>query len=137
MTNEAMGAEVSSDTVMPTLEEQLKSIDESNEGFKEAIDFGNRMVNLFQSEEFQVVVNRPYLEEEALRLGGLLSGPDVLKQEQIDNINKDLAAIKSFKIFFKRKYEDAAYAEQSIAANEEYRKEVTAAYAEMYAQENE
>lgn len=125
--NEAMN--ITSDEF--NLREQLADIDASIEEQKRIIEISEATEELMSNQAFRTVILDEYITKEAARLCEILTEPNPLKRDQIENVIEMTSAIRHFKTFLRHKREDGEQAENTIEQLNKLREEVCAGNAEI------
>jgi hypothetical protein len=118
------------------LRDTLAGIDAAIEKYKRDIKRGEDLKILMENEQFKSVILDGYIEEESRRLFRILTDPTGAMPFTEDQLQLKLAAISTFKGYVGTKdhkgtiLELAENATLMIAREEDYRREVTAEYAE-------
>ena len=112
-------------TEQVTLKDRLAEIDETIAAYQEQIEFGEALARLEANPDYQLVILKGYLEEEAKRITDLIVGDDLLKREQMENIVEMGLSIRNLKQFVKYKKLDAQHAPSYIEETLEFRRQVT------------
>jgi hypothetical protein len=118
------------ETVEVTLQERLAEIDATIDELQMQIQFGEAMKRLEANPDYQLVIDSGYLKAEADRITGLIVGDDPIRRDVMENIVEAGLSIRNFKQFIKYKKMDAAHAPTQIEENIQFRKAVTAEYAQ-------
>lgn len=126
---EAMGIEFEDGTVS-TLKESLEATDKAIAEQKEKIALGEALKRMEKFEEFQMIFQEKFFNEEADRLKDALTNPSIYKKEMVENMFDMMSSIRHVKQFLMYIKADADAAPQIIEDNENFRKEITRISAE-------
>lgn len=111
------------------LKEQLAEIDARIAELENGIELGKALEELHENEAFKKVFLDGYFENEAKRLFGVLVTPSTLKRDVIENIQDKLSSIRNVKQYFGVVLQNAHMAPEQLVEEQNYRKEVTASFA--------
>ena len=113
------------------LKTELADIDKRIEHLRANIELARALEELHTDDDrFKKVFLDGYFGDEANRLCEVLLEPSSLKRDVILNINDKISSIRNLKQFFGVIHQNAIMAPDQIVEEEEYRKQVTARYAQ-------
>lgn len=104
----------------------IKDIELNIQQAKTLVEFGTALDKLRINREFQLVINKGYFEQEAIRLVHLKADPSMQTKESQASIITQMDAIGNLNQYFQMIFHRAAMASKAIEADEETHAELTA-----------
>lgn len=105
---------------------ELAEIDERIENLKKSIQRKEYLEELHEDHRFIEIIVDGYFEREAERIFQILTTPNPLSREKMENLMDKLTAIRNMKEYFRTLILEGQMAPDQITEEEEFRKEITA-----------
>lgn len=105
---------------------ELEAVQISIDKAKKAVDLMNALDKLQKNRNFDLLINKGYLEEEALRLVYLKSDFQMSSPEQQDFITKGIEGIGQLRNFLSMVYRQGESAKAALADHENTREQILA-----------
>lgn len=83
-------------------EEDIKIVEVTIEELKESIELAEALKRLQSNPDFNKVINKGYLEDNAIRLVALRSSPSLQEKEQQESVLKEIDGIGALLNYFRR-----------------------------------
>ena len=99
-------------------EQVEKQIEISIDAAKGAVDRKNAIARLFENEDFKLIFEKGYFEQEAARLVGLLADPEFASDEKHQELINDMLGVSATKQYLLNLHRFGVQMERQIAASE-------------------
>jgi len=114
-----------SQSIIDAVSSEIEEIEVTIKEMQKLVDTGDRVERLIKNKDFEDLIMKHYFENEVVRLGMLVSEPN-LTDHQRSCVQRDLEAIGSFQRFLRHTSMAGYNARQSIEEHEEELAEVQA-----------